>query len=98
MGTVRGRGTGIPAVGALFTTTGTGLGKHFCTASVVDSPHRDLALTAAHCVTGMAPARVAFVPGYRDGKAPYGIWAVTRVIMDRTGPPPPPPSPTTPSW
>jgi V8-like Glu-specific endopeptidase len=76
------RGTGIPAVGALFTTTGTGLGKHFCTASVVASPHRDLALTAAHCVTGMAPAGIAFVPGYRDGKAPYGVWAVTRVIMD----------------
>jgi len=76
------RGTGIPAIGALFTSTRTGLGKHFCTASVVDSPHRDLALTAAHCVTGMAPARILFVPGYRDGKAPYGVWAVARVIMD----------------
>jgi V8-like Glu-specific endopeptidase len=76
------RGGGVAAIGALFTTTRTGLGKHFCTASVVDSPHHDLALTAAHCLTGMAPARIVFVPGFHDGKAPYGIWVVTRVIMD----------------
>ena len=74
--------SGTPAVGALFTSTGTGLGKHFCTASVIDSPHGDLALTAAHCVTGIAAARMAFVPGYHAGRAPYGVWAVTRVILD----------------
>jgi V8-like Glu-specific endopeptidase len=78
----RATGAGMHAVGALFTTTGTGLGSHFCTASVVHSPHGDLVLTAAHCVTGVAPARMTFVPGYRGGKAPYGVWAVTRVIMD----------------
>ncbi len=80
---VQARGfSGTPAVGALFTTTGTGLGKRFCTASVVDSPHKNLVLTAAHCVTGIAPARIAFVPGYHSGRAPYGVWAVTRVILD----------------
>jgi V8-like Glu-specific endopeptidase len=72
---------GTPAVGALFTTTDAGLGRHFCTASVVDSPHGDLVLTAAHCVTGIAPATMVFVPGYHDGRIPYGVWAVTRVIM-----------------
>lgn len=80
---VQARGfSGTPAVGALFTTTGTGLGKHFCTASVIDSPHGDLVLTAAHCVTGTAATRMAFVPGYHAGRAPYGVWAVTRVILD----------------
>jgi Trypsin-like peptidase domain len=73
---------GIPAVGALFTTTSSGqLAAHFCTASVVHSPHRDLLITAAHCVwprTGV----IDFVPGYEDGSAPYGIWTVTRVVVD----------------
>ena len=72
---------GTPAVGALFTTTsGGGLGAHFCSASVVDSPARDLVITAAHCVSGSSP--IAFVPGYDNGRMPYGIWRVTRVIVD----------------
>jgi Trypsin len=55
--------TGTPAVGALFSLSGGHLGRHFCTASVVDSPVRDLVITAAHCVSGRRPGRVAFVPG-----------------------------------
>jgi V8-like Glu-specific endopeptidase len=75
--------SGTPAVGALFTTTsGGGLGSHFCTASVVDSPARDLVITAAHCVTGSRGSMV-FVPGYDNGRSPYGIWAVTQVIADQ---------------
>lgn len=75
---------GTPAVGALFTATGSsGLGNHFCTASVVDSPHGDVVLTAAHCVSGAAHAAMVFAPGYHDGAAPYGVWRVTRVIVDR---------------
>jgi V8-like Glu-specific endopeptidase len=71
---------GTPAVGALFAAGGGGLGRHFCSASVVDSPGRDLLVTAAHCVTGVARS-IVFVPGYDDGRAPYGIWRVTRVIV-----------------
>jgi len=76
---------GTPAVGALFTTSGKNdlLGSHFCTASVVDSPNRDLVLTAAHCVSGTSPNKIVFVPGYHNGHRPYGVWAVTRVIVDR---------------
>lgn len=74
--------TGTPAVGALFTTNGGGLGAHFCSASVVDSPARDLVVTAAHCVGGGGSAPIAFVPGYDNGRMPYGIWRVTRVIVD----------------
>jgi len=73
--------TGTPAVGALFTTTGGKLSNHFCTASVVSSPHRDLVITAAHCVSG-GTAGVVFVPGYHSGVAPYGIWTVTKVYSD----------------
>lgn len=74
---------GTPSVGALFTTTGDGgLGNHFCTASVVQSPHKDLAVTAAHCMQNVS-GTVDFVPGYRDGSAPYGVWPVTRDVVDQ---------------
>lgn len=73
---------GTPAVGALFTTSNGQLGTHFCTASVVSSPHGDLLVTAAHCVTG-TQGTIAFVPGYTGGKAPYGIWDVARVFTDQ---------------
>jgi V8-like Glu-specific endopeptidase len=74
---------GTPAVGALFTTTGSGrLGSHFCTASVVASPHKDLAVTAAHCMAGHSGG-ISFVPGWREGSAPYGIWAVSKVYVDQ---------------
>ena len=74
--------TGTPAVGALFTVSGGRLRKHFCTASVVDSPAGDLVITAAHCVSGKAPGRIAFVPGYRSGVAPYGVWLTSAVLSD----------------
>src|SRR5215831_10507079 len=71
-----------PDVGALFTVSGGQLGRHFCTASVVDSPPGDLAITAAHCVSRMAPGQIAFVPGYRSGVAPYGVWLTSEVLSD----------------
>ncbi|MFJ3671892.1 trypsin-like serine peptidase [Streptomyces sp. NPDC090106] len=60
-------------VGALFVDGG----RHFCTASVVRSPGRDLIVTAAHCLDD-GDDELVFVPGYRDGRAPYGRWPVTR--------------------
>ncbi|MFE0461784.1 trypsin-like serine peptidase [Kitasatospora sp. NPDC058965] len=57
-----------------------------CTASVVDSPGRDLLITAAHCVwnSGAGPVDgLSFAPGYRDGAAPLGEWAVDRVTVDQ---------------
>ena len=73
---------GTPAVGALFTMSKGKLGQHFCTASVVGSPDGDLVITAAHCVTGTSG--FVFVPGYDHGTAPYGMWAVTKVYVDRS--------------
>lgn len=55
--------------------------SHFCTAAVVDSPAGNLVVTAAHCLSGGA-GDVVFVPGYRDGTAPYGTWRVLDVVTD----------------
>ncbi|MGW0766937.1 trypsin-like serine peptidase [Streptomyces sp. NPDC002676] len=52
-------------------------GGHFCTASVVHSPRGDLIVTAAHCAGG-ADGDLVFVPGYRDGQAPFGVWKVAK--------------------
>jgi hypothetical protein len=72
--------SGSPTTGALFYTTG---GKgHFCTASVVDSTADDLALTAAHCVySNSFAANIEYVPGYHDGKQPYGAWPVAAITV-----------------
>ncbi|MFI2610557.1 trypsin-like serine peptidase [Kitasatospora sp. NPDC018619] len=63
-------------VGALFSGTAEA-GHHFCTASVLHSPAGNLLLTAAHCLS--STDGVTFVPGYRDGSAPYGAWRVTAI-------------------
>ncbi|MCO1582495.1 trypsin-like peptidase domain-containing protein [Crossiella sp. SN42] len=74
---------GRPTVGALFMDNGAG--PHFCTATVIASRHRNLLLTAAHCMfeneTGPPRAHVAFVPGYQDGQRPYGTWPVREVVV-----------------
>ncbi|MFI9273727.1 trypsin-like serine peptidase [Kitasatospora sp. NPDC052896] len=57
-----------------------------CTASVVDSPRRNLIVTAAHCVyqPGVGPVSgLAFSPGYRDGDSPYGSWPVDQITVDQ---------------
>jgi V8-like Glu-specific endopeptidase len=73
---------GVPVVGALFTSSDGKLGTHFCTASVVHSTHGDLAVTAAHCVAGIR-GQVVFVPGYANGKEPYGVWPVSAIYTDQ---------------
>lgn len=73
--------TAAPAtpVGALFLS---GLeSAHSCTASVVDSPAGDVVVTAAHCLDGLTSLAV-FAPGYHDGVAPFGTWAVTAAYVD----------------
>jgi V8-like Glu-specific endopeptidase len=70
-------------VGALFLRQGNA--NHFCTASVVDSRGRDLLVTAAHCIHsgkgGSYRQDIVFVPGYRDGEAPFGIWTVRQLLV-----------------
>jgi V8-like Glu-specific endopeptidase len=72
--------SGVPTVGALFYTTGTG--KHFCTGSVIHTQAGSIVLTAAHCVfAGSFAHNVEFVPGYANGAQPYGVWAVTQISV-----------------
>ncbi len=75
---------GTPAVGALFATSAPGPASHFCTASVVHSPNRNLVITAAHCLASRSARHqeIAFVPGYHDRKAPFGVWMTARVVVD----------------
>ena len=75
---------GVPAVGALFAAGRAGSMTHFCSASVVHSPRRNMVITAAHCLASYAasPQQVIFIPGYHDGQAPYGVWTTARVIVD----------------
>jgi len=75
--------SGVGAVGALFTRGAHNtLGQHFCTGSVVNSPGGDLVITAAHCLDGRNPQRIAFVPGYDARREPYGVWLVRKVVRD----------------
>ncbi|MFD8412192.1 trypsin-like serine peptidase [Streptomyces sp. NPDC059650] len=54
-------------------------GGHFCTAAVVRSDGRDVIATAAHCVGD--PQNTFFAPGYRDGRAPHGLWRLTGAFV-----------------
>jgi V8-like Glu-specific endopeptidase len=71
-----------PAVAGVLREAG---GDHFCTASVVASPGRDLLITAAHCINsgkgGSYRQGIVFIPDYRDGQAPFGIWTVKRLLV-----------------
>ena len=69
-------------IGRLFFETPGGLAV--CSAAVID---RRLVLTAGHCVhsgdgenSGFYSDFV-FVPAYRDGEAPFGIWFPTSVVV-----------------
>ena len=57
-----------------FTMAGTG---YSCSGSVVASQHQDVVITAAHCVSdgaGHWATHWTFVPGYSDGREPYGSY------------------------
>ncbi|WP_370149504.1 serine protease [Streptacidiphilus sp. EB129] len=71
---------GRPSIGVIF-YAGQDMRNHYCTASVVHSPGRDMILLAAHCRPGRW---MAFVPGYRSGAKtqPYGVWSVQSVYTD----------------
>jgi V8-like Glu-specific endopeptidase len=72
---------GLPTVGALF-MPGLYPTLHTCTASVVRSSSRNVIMTAAHCVSGTGKGYV-FVPDYRDGRSPYGVWHVKSAFGDK---------------
>jgi V8-like Glu-specific endopeptidase len=71
--------TSMPPItsGRLLFTTGNG-GQASCSASVINSEHRNLIETAGHCLYyakyGGWARNFMFVPAYYSGAAPYGRW------------------------
>lgn len=51
-------------------------GDYVCSGTVVPSTGKNLVWTAGHCLTleGEWATNVLFVPGYRNGNAPFGEW------------------------
>jgi V8-like Glu-specific endopeptidase len=72
------------ATGKLFFTI-PGQGSFVCSASLIK---RGLVVTAAHCVAAFGAQSFytdwQFVPGYRNGSAPFGVWTFYQVWI-RTG-------------
>ncbi|MGZ4604245.1 MAG: trypsin-like serine peptidase [Kineosporiaceae bacterium] len=91
------RGAPWTGGGAVARTTGKvffslGADDYVCSGSAVDSPDRSTVLTAGHCVidpeSGTTAVNWVFVPGYGDGRAPYGIFPATHLATTagwRTG-------------
>ncbi|MGW5115661.1 trypsin-like serine peptidase [Streptomyces noursei] len=74
---------GLPQVGTFFWTDGSNTGR-FCGGTVVRSPHRDLVVTAGHCLRSADPKKyLSFVPQYHDGQKPHGIYPVERIYLDQ---------------
>ncbi|MER6053077.1 trypsin-like peptidase domain-containing protein [Streptomyces sp. NPDC001793] len=74
---------GLPQVGTFFWTDGSNTGR-FCGGTVIRSPHRNLVLTAGHCLLSPDPKKyLSFVPQYHDGLKPHGIYPVERIYLDQ---------------
>ncbi|MGW5264751.1 trypsin-like serine peptidase [Microbispora sp. NPDC004025] len=74
-------------VGKVFFVDGQGR-ERWCSATSIESAHRNVVATAAHCVydpavTGEVMDKWVFVPGYYQGKSPYGIYVGERVWTHR---------------
>ncbi|NBE97423.1 peptidase [Nonomuraea sp. KC401] len=88
----RSSGTPWTKGGAVVKTTGrvffTTQGRNAsCSGSAVTSANKSVVLTAGHCVKmgGAFHTNWVFVPGYDNGRRPFGTWAATRLL-------------TTPQW
>jgi V8-like Glu-specific endopeptidase len=57
-------------------------GSFICSASLI---RRGIVVTAAHCVANFGKKQFysgwQFVPGYRNGSAPFGVWTVKQVLV-----------------
>jgi len=75
------------AVGRIFFTLGRA--DYVCSGALVGGPHPDVVLTAAHCVSdGPGRGRATrwatnwvFVPGFTDGRLPYGEYTAQRFLV-----------------
>ena len=78
----KGGGEVASTSGRVFLTMGGD--EYFCSASTVNSGNRDVVVTAGHCLKdgkGAWASKWTFVPGYRDGKRPYGGFTARRMFV-----------------
>ncbi|MGW5427167.1 trypsin-like serine peptidase [Streptomyces sp. NPDC004059] len=76
---------GSRLIGTFFGSDGPGGTTWHCTGSVIDTPARDIVLTAAHCALNMKGDYVfvpKFVKGAGPDRQPYGIFHVQRIFID----------------
>ncbi|MFI6182654.1 trypsin-like serine peptidase [Nonomuraea sp. NPDC051191] len=71
----------VRTVGRVFFTTAEG-GTASCSGTAVTSANQSVVMTAGHCVklNGAAHRNWVFVPGFDDGRRPFGTWVATRVL------------------
>ncbi len=63
--------------GAIFISEGAGFGYGRCSGTSVVSPHRNVVITAGHCVYDegiWSDRKWVFVPGYHHGERPFGTF------------------------
>lgn len=68
-------------VGRVFFTTAQGRTAS-CSGTAVTSANESVVMTAGHCVklNGAAHRNWVFVPGFDDGRRPFGTWVATRLL------------------
>ena len=70
-----------PAHGKVFFSDGAA--NYVCSGTALSSGNQSVVWTAGHCVNegpGSFYTNWAFVPGYKDGAAPYGTWAAANLL------------------
>lgn len=81
--TFKGSPRAMPAstMGRVFFTNSATGARFTCSGAAINSANLSLVLTAGHCLhagpSGSWHSNWVFVPGYRDGAAPHGVWAAT---------------------
>lgn len=69
--------SGVPYVGAVFSSKNGHPVNHFATAFVVTSKSGSILMSAAHILANRDAAELLFIPGYAQGKSPHGVWPVS---------------------
>ncbi|MEW9548298.1 serine protease [Nonomuraea sp. NPDC050783] len=71
-------------VGRVFFTTADGRNSA-CSGTAVTSANESVVMTAGHCVklNGAAHRNWVFVPGFDNGRRPFGTWAATTLLTTR---------------
>ncbi|WP_217707274.1 trypsin-like serine peptidase [Nonomuraea rhodomycinica] len=74
-------GAVVRTVGRVFFTTARG-GNASCSGTAVTSANKSVVMTAGHCVKmgGAFHRNWVFVPGFDNGRRPFGTWVATRLL------------------